>query len=225
MTSRLRKLGPVACLVVALGIAASASVAYAATLSVTSARLTTYSVAVTIDPTVCTLTPVADATVDRNAATTNFGNLTTLSVRRQASNRQKRSLVRFNVASCGIPGTAQIVSSSLRMTVITPPGSNQSYGAHRITGGAWVEGTVTYNTQPASAAAATSTVATGASPTSLTWSVLADVDAYVKGTAVNNGWVIRDAAETSNPAVETVFGSRQNGTAGNRPSLVISYYP
>lgn len=200
------------------------SVAFAATMPVTTTGLTTSSVGVTIAPTTCTLYPVADAMVDRNATTTNFGSATTLAVRKQAGNRMKRSLLRFDIASCSIPAGAQVLSSTLQLRVITAPGTNVTYGVHRVTE-SWAEGTVTYTNQPTLVAGATSSIATGTSPTSLSWSVLSDVAAFVQGSATNEGWVIKDANEGNNPAVETVFGSLQNGTVANRPTLVIGYYP
>lgn len=226
MTRRLRMLGRVqlTCAAIAVGVAATASVAYAATFSVSSARLTTSSVATTIGETTCSLTATDDATLDRAAQGTNFGNLATLSVRAQNGNNQRRSIARFDVASCSIPAGALVRSASLRLTVTTAPGSTRNYGVHRVTG-SWVESTVTYSSQPAFNATATATVATGAAPTSLSWSVLSDVSAFVAGTATNNGWLVKDANEGANPAVQTIFASSENATTANRPQLVIGYYP
>jgi hypothetical protein len=226
MTRRLGKLGRVqlTCAAIALGIAATASVAYAATFSVTSARLTTSTVAASIGETTCTLTASADAALDRSSQGTNYGSVGFLSVRSQSGNNQRRSIARFDIASCNIPAGALLRSASLRLTVTTAPGSSRTYGVHRVTG-TWTEAAVTFQNQPAFTAAATSTVATGASPTSLSWSVLADVNAFVAGTATNNGWLVKDATEGSNPAVETLFAARENPTTANHPVLVIGYYP
>jgi hypothetical protein len=226
MTRRLGKLGrlQLTCAAVGLGIAATASVAYAATFSVTSARLTTSTVAASIGETTCTLTPTADAALDRSSQGTNYGSVAFLSVRSQSGNNQRRSIARFDIASCNIPAGALVRSASLSFTVSTAPGSSRTYGVHRVTG-SWTEATVTYQNQPAFTATATSTVATGAAPTSLSWSVLSDVSAFVAGTATNNGWLVKDATEGSSPAVETLFPSRESATPANRPVLVIGYYP
>ena len=226
MTRFLGKLGwaQLTCAAIALGIAATASVAYAATFSVTSARLTTSSVATSIGETTCTLTPSADAALDRATQGTNYGGVGFLSVRSQSGNNQRRSIARFDIASCNIPAGALVRSASLKLTVTTASGSNRTYGAHRVTQ-SWVESTVTYQNQPSFTATATSTVATGVAPASLSWSVLSDVSAFVAGTATNNGWLVKDATENAGTAVETIFGSREHATPASRPTLVIGYYP
>jgi hypothetical protein len=55
------------------------------------------------------------------------------------------------------------------------------------------------------------------------WDVVADVRAFVAGTATNNGWRIRDAVESASG--EGRFGTREDATASRRPRLVITNYP
>jgi hypothetical protein len=226
MTRRLARLKgvPAACVVIAIGSVMTASVAYAATLSVTSSRITTSSVAVSIAASTCTLVASGDAALDRSSQNSNLGSYSLLSVRSQSGNNMRRSLVRFDLGSCNIPATAVVRSASLNLVVTTPPGSTRNYGVHRVTG-SWNESTVTYSSQPAFIGTASSTIATGASPSSLSWSVVSDVNSFVKGTATNNGWLVKDVTEASSPSVETLFGSRENSAASNRPTLVIGYYP
>lgn len=207
----------------AVGIVASASVAFAASLSVTSSRVTTSSSSVSVGETTCTLTASADAGLDRATQNSNYGSLGFLSVRAQNGNNMRRSILRFDIANCGIPATAAVRSAVLQMTVFSGPGTSRTYGIHRVNG-TWAEGTVTYNNQPAFTAAATSSVTTGTAPATLSWSVLTDVSAFARGTAANNGWLIRDSNEGANPGIETIFPSREAASAANRPTLVIGYY-
>ena len=228
MRLRLGKVRPftlaVPSLAFAVGILASASIAFAATLSVTSSRLTTYSTPVSVAETTCTLTASADAGLDRATQTTNYGTLNAMSVRAQTGNNMRRSILRFNIGTCNIPATALISSAALSLTVSSGPGTSRTYGVHRVNG-TWAEGTVTFQNQPAFTAAATSTVTTGAAPTRLSWSVLSDVSSFAAGTTSNNGWVVKDANESASPGVETIFPTREAAAAASRPTLVIGYYP
>ena len=208
---------------ISLGVVLSASVAYAATLLVTTSRITTSSTSVSIPPTTCTLTPVADAALDRATQNSNYGNLTSLAVRSLSGNNQRRSLVRFDIASCGIPATAVIRTSQLTLVPSSGPASSRTYNVHRVAA-AWNEATVTYANQPSFVAGPTADTVTGVTPATLSWSVSSDISAFIAGTT-NNGWLIKDSVENAGTSIETVFGSSENATAGNRPSLTITYYP
>lgn len=208
----------------AVGVVATASFAFAATMSVSSSRVTTHSMAVSVAETTCTLTASADAGLDRATQNTNYGTFNQMSVRSQSGNNMRRGILRFDMSSCNIPATALIRSATLRLTVLSGPGSSRSYGAHRVNG-TWAEGAVTYSNQPPFAATATSTSTTGVAPATLSWSVLTDVSAFARGTASNNGWLIKDSNEGAGSAIETLFPTREATTAANRPTLVIGYYP
>jgi hypothetical protein len=58
----------------------------------------------------------------------------------------------------------------------------------------------------------------------LTWTVTADVQSFVDGTA-NNGWRIGDATENSATARSAQFRSDEYTTAAQRPVLEVTYYP
>ena len=51
--------------------------------------------------------------------------------------------------------------------------------------------------------------------------VTADVDALIKSGTANYGWRLADNGASAN--VATTFGASENGTAANRPQLVINY--
>ena len=198
-------------------------VALAATLGVSSTKLTTSTGASTITPTSCTLSAAdADSYVDQVVSAANFGTLTTLDVRSSSSTAQ-RTFVRIDIAACPVPANALITAANLKLFLYSAPANPRTYDAHRVSG-SWTETGITWTNQPSvSDAAATSTATGSSSNVTLTWDVKADVQAYVDGTA-NNGWRLKDRSETG-PARTGQFRSAEYGTAAQRPILEITYYP
>lgn len=147
-----------------------------------------------------TFTPDADAEVQANKPTTNFGLLTSLSIDTQPS---AESYVRFVVS--GLTGT--VTSVKLRLYV-TNGGTNGPLLYATQTN--WAETTVTWNTRPAIVGSA---IANAASVPANAW-----YEFNVSGLVTGNGtysFLLRP--ESSDGVVAT---SRQ-GTAANRPQLVI----
>jgi hypothetical protein len=215
----MRRLVLVSALASALG---AASVGLAASVGVSSAKLTAYSAAITIPASSCSLTSTADAYAYLFSANTNFGTGTTMFVQ-DRTGRHQRSFAQFDVASC-VPGNALVVSASLGLYLVTAPASNRTYNANRVTA-SWVETTMTWNNQPAVNGAATATVATGTTNgVTLTWNITGDVQLYADGTS-NFGWRIADAAEGANNNRQGTFRTRETGTVAQRPNLAITYYP
>lgn len=202
-----------------------AGVALAAALGVSSAGLAVETYASSIAPTTCSLAAAdADSYVNQSSASTNYGTATTLDVRSASGSGNRRSLVRFPLAACSIPANALVTSASLRLFMFSAPTASRTYNAHRVTG-AWTEAGVTWSNQPATAASATASIATGTtSNVTLTWNVTTDVQAYVDGTS-NLGWRIADGTESSSTARLGQFRSAEHGTASQRPILDLTYYP
>lgn len=201
---------------VGLAILAGTSVAYAASLTQTSARLTVYAQ--------CLPKAAADATVDENSGT-NQGTATELSVRSWNVSRNMRSLVYFDLTPCGLSSTSQVNTASLDLFMTSAPPVTRTYDAHRVTA-TWDEGTVIWANQPATAGSATASTSTGTtSNVWLGWNVLADVGSFAAGTASNLGWRIKDQVESDNPSREGRFGARENATVNRRPRLVVNFYP
>ena len=210
--------------VIGLVLATATGVALGATLGVSSATLTTSTGAASISPTTCTLNAAdADSYVDGLSTGSNFGSATTLDVSSSLLG-DRRTFVRFSLASCSIPGNALVTAASLRLVMYSAPSASRTYDAHRVTA-SWTEGGVTWSNQPAAAASATSSISTGtASNVTLAWTVTADVQAFVDGTT-NNGWRIRDQTENAAIARTGQFRSAEYGTAADRPMLEVTYYP
>ena len=215
-------LGPVLLLTLSIVLVASTS-AIATSLTISAAPLATFTRAYGT-ATTCSLLPVADSHVRNGGADadTNYGTLATLDVRADAASAA-RALVRFDLSSCSpaIPADAIVHSANLRLTLFSNATATRTYDLHRSTG-AWDQATVTWNSQPTVAAAATSSVSvssgTGA-PAVVEWSVLADVQNFVGGAAPNNGWRLSDNVEDT--TVELIFQSGE-ATSG-QPELVITY--
>jgi hypothetical protein len=220
MASRVAGLGAVA-LVPAL----AAGVAFAAATTVTPRRLTVFEAASQVPWTTCTLAqPVADAYVDAAAlsAGSNFGTLATMTVRSDAAGN-RRAFVRFDLSGCSMPQSAVIQSAALQVYLQTAPSASRSYQLHRVTA-AWAEATVTSTNQPAVSGTSSGTVSSGnQSGVTLQWNVLADVQAYVAGTAVNNGWRLSDTVESALSAQTGTFATRENPTPTRRPQLVVVF--
>jgi len=202
--------------VAALGLVSLAS---ASSLLVSSGRLTADEVGT------CTAAAAADAYVDQSvlSAGSSFGTQPTLSVRSQAV-ANRRAFARFDLSPCSIPTSATVTVAELRLVVTSAPGSSRTHAAHRIAA-AWTE-TTTWNSQPAVAATASASAATGTAGATVEWTsaaLLADVRGWVDGTLANNGWRISDTAESALVGVTAAYAAREHTTAGSRPVLFVTY--
>lgn len=214
-------------LVAVVSVVLASSVGFAAALTITPKRLTVYSGSSSAGVTTCTLAaPAADTYSDDAllAAGTNFGTATTLHVRSE-SLANKRTYIRFDLSSCSIPASARVETASMKLFLSTAPSSSRTYEAQRVTE-SWSETGLTGNSEPAASTSVTASASTGTtSNVTLAWNVLADVKAFVAGTATNYGWRLDDSAEGALIAIEGRFSSREHSTATQRPSLVVTYYP
>ena len=195
------------------------SVAYAATLSVGSANL--WAGGQTLTKGTCTLQGTASTTdtyIDENSPTSSFGSATTLSVAPK-TNKRTWALVRFDLSSCSIPTTGGADSATLNLRITSAPNSSQSLDVSTISSG-W-SGSTTWNTAPTTGAPFASITTGTANNVTKSVTVTADVDALIKNSSANYGWLISEAASNAN--VSTLFGSSENGTTANQPQLVINY--
>ena len=201
---------------------ATAGAAVAASMTLTSAHLTTQA-KVYGSPTTCTLGPSADAYVFQLLASNNFGTATTLDVASTTAS-VKQVFIRFDLSGCSpaIPTGAIVQSAALKLTVSALAASTRTY-VLKSTAATWSETTLTWSNAPAVAATATAstTVSLGtAAGTVVQWSVVSDVQSFVTAAATNDGWRLGDSAEGSGTSTLS-FGSREAATG--RPQLVIVY--
>jgi hypothetical protein len=194
----------------------------------------------------CTLTAattsttvVTDTEVRQGSPSTNYGSLTSLTVTSSGS-ANRRIYVWFDLSACSpaIPASALVQLATLRLYATALPSVCRTLELYRDTT-AWVESTVTWNSQPFgtalnSPASSTRSAAfdigtpvgcqnrvsgtyiVGAEPTT-------DVAAWVAGSASNFGWMIRDSVEASTTARTTTFSSKSLGTLAQEPQLVVTY--
>ena len=163
--------------------------------------------------------PTADAYVNVKKPGNNYGATSEIIVKSK-SGQSMRSFVQFDVSS--IASGSTVTSATLTLCASLVPGSTRTYNAHQVTA-AWAEGGITWTNQPTVAASPTSSAATPASPGCMSWTVTADVQAWVDGTA-NNGWRVSDSVEADND--RTSFRSREDGSVpSEQPELQVNYTP
>jgi hypothetical protein len=197
--------------------ALGAGAAWAASLLVSAKPLTVFAA--------CLLrASSSDAYVVQNNAGTNFGTATTMRVRSQSGNRNRRTFVRFDLAGCNATSAATVTGASLDLYMSAAPAASRTYEARRVSA-AWVENGITWTNQPAVGAVTSSTVTGTTSGVRLSWTVTTDVQSWLAGSATNAGHRISDETEGSAPFREATFRTREWGTALQRPRLTILYYP
>ena len=122
-----------------------------------------------------------------------------------------------------IPAGATITSANLSLYATGLPATPRVLAARKVTSN-WAENTLTWKNRPGLSSAATAATGTPAAPDWMDWDVKADVQAIVSG-AANYGWAILDSVERSASPQLTRFHSKEFGTPGLRPKLVITYTP
>jgi hypothetical protein len=215
--------------IVAASLVLGSGVALAATLAVTSSKLTTSTLVAAVPSSTCTLTSSADSYVDQATLQqgSNFGGATSLQVESSQTvalvPTNKRSFVKFDLSSCSIPAVAAVQSATLSVRLSSAPNQSRTWNINRVTG-AWTEAGITWSNQPASTSSTSVTTGTTSNVT-LQATVTSDVQSFVSGSQTNNGWRFSDSVENSSTARNGQFRSREFGNASQRPTLVVNYYP
>jgi hypothetical protein len=225
-------------LVVALVTVLGTTSASAASLTLTSQTFTPYQTC-TITATPATTTAVIDATVRQASATSNFGTVTSDTVS-TASGANQRTYVRFDLTTCNpaIPSSATVRLATLRLYMTAVPAACRIIDLFASTA-TWTETGITWNNQPfgttinnpptgsrsgsfsVGTPAGCQNQATGAYIVGGT--VTTDVQAFVGGSVTNFGWMLRDDTEGSATTRTVTFSSKELGTVGQSPQLVVTY--
>jgi hypothetical protein len=194
--------------------AGGAAVASASTLGPVSVQsVTTYAAASTVPTSSCSSNPTQDAMIDGQRKNGNFGTQTTLTV---TSNGTKPAYGLVQFTPCAT-ANAYIVSATLQLLLATAPAGTRTYGAFPISG-SWAENTVTWNSAPGISGTASAIQTTGASGSTMQWTLTGDVQGFVNGGA-NHGWALEDTGSTFDSGT---LDSREGATP---PVLSIVYYP
>jgi hypothetical protein len=215
MTRRLLVLG-------ALTLAVSSSVAYAATLTVSSWHL--WAGSQTLTKATCTVTgALIDTYVEQNNATTSFGAAATLDlVPSGDAPKEKWVFVKFDLSSCAIPATGGADSATMSLYLSAAPTTSFNFDATRVTS-TWAS-SLTWNQAQAltyAGSATTSAVGGTTSNVRINFPVTVDVDSFIKGVS-NYGWRISDTGAGQN-AVKDLASFASTDSGANVPTLTINY--
>jgi hypothetical protein len=209
-------------LLLVLTLAVGSSVAYAASLTVSSWHLWAGTQALT--KATCTLTGAQiDTDVQQKTPTTSYGTATTLElVPSGDSPKEEQVFVQFDLSSCAIPTTGGADSATLSLYLSTAPTTSFNYDATRVTS-AWAS-TLTWNqaqTLTYAGSPTTSPVGGTTSGVRISFPVTVDVDSFIKGGS-NFGWRISDTGSGQNAVKDlATFASTDSGA--NVPTLTINY--
>jgi hypothetical protein len=205
----------------ALTLGVTSSVAYAASLNVTSWHL--WGGSQTLTKATCTVTgALADTYVDQNNAAAGFGGAATLGlVPAGDTPKQQWAFVKFDLSSCNIPTTGGADSATLSLQLTTAPTTSFNFDLTRVTS-TWASTLTWTQAQSLSYAASPTTSVAGGTTTGLrTFTVTSDVDSFIKGGS-NFGWRISDTGVGQNLVKDTAkFASTDS--AANVPTLTINY--
>jgi hypothetical protein len=208
-------------ILIALGLAVTTSVAYAATLTVSSWHL--WAGSQTLTKATCTVTGAqTDTYVDQANATASFGGAATLNVVPSGDTpKEAWTFLEFDLSSCAIPATGGADSATLSLYMTNPPTTSFNYDLTRVTS-SW-SGALTWNqAQALTYAGSTASVAGGTTKNvRINFPVTVDADSFIKGGS-NFGW--RISASGSGPnAVKDLAQFASTDSGANVPTLTINY--
>jgi hypothetical protein len=135
--------------------------------------------------------------------------------------KTNHAFVRFDVSS--IPAGSAVTHASLMLCFSSDPGGAQGriHELRRVTSD-WTETGVTWNNEPTVSTTVTDAITVPSGSQCVTFTVTADVQAWVDG-APNYGWGLNDQDEVTPGGSVTTYATREYGTAGQRPQLVVAY--
>lgn len=168
------------------------------------------------------LTAVEDVFVDSfsSVAADNFDGTNALAVG-VGTGREYRSLLRFDLS--GIPADVNVVDAYLELTSRNIGGLGPDVTLTSIDA-AWVESTVSWNTQPAFGAAGSVSVRSSDTYGGVErkrWSGLTSLaQSWINGSRANNGLHLR---RTGGPSNAATFERRENADPAVRPVLTVVY--
>jgi hypothetical protein len=203
-------------LAIVVAMTASAGVAYAASLGLSSKKLHAWSQTLTKGACNQTSSTADDTYVQQASANSTTGGTDTTLTIGGAAGSQDYAFIRFDLSGCGLPTTAGADSATLTLTVTSK--SNDTISVFPVYS-SWSSATLTWNGVGGLTIGPTATTTfVPSSPGAFTVTVTADVDAAIKAGTLW-GWELRDTSGTSTSAV----GASENNASGKRPSMTLSY--
>jgi hypothetical protein len=209
-------------ILLAVTLAVTTSVAYAASLNVSSWHL--WAGSQTLTKGTCTVTgALVDTYVDQINPAAGFGAAATLDVLPSTdSPKEKWAFVKFDLSSCSLPTTGGADSATMSLRLTNAPKTSLNYDLTRVTS-TWAS-TLTWNQAQALtyAGSPTASVASGTTAgVQLSFPVTVDIDSFIKSGS-NFGWRISSTSTGQNAAQDLgTLASTDSGT--NVPTLTINY--
>jgi hypothetical protein len=174
------------------------------------------------------LTPVDDATIDRTRPDQVLGHGAQLQVRNDfgsTTGYEIDTLIQFDLDD--IPVVTPIESATLYIYYYAWEDRNPGGRIHRCRrlDAEWDESTATWNNRPGSSSVTSAEATVPDLPGNwMSWSVTADVQAFIDGALDNHGWVLRDEQAWGGAGIPyTRSSSKEYGS--NAPYLEIVYEP
>jgi hypothetical protein len=210
---------------------------FAAGLPVATGALTAFRVCV-LTATPSGTTVMADALANQASPNANTGSASTVNVRSNVG-ANRRTYLRFDLTACSpaIPAGAIVKVARLRLFLTAQPGSCRTEDVFRVAA-SWTEAGITWNNQPfgttvnnPASGLRTDAITVGPSPCQNTatnayvtgWVVTTDVQAFVSGSAINNGWMIRDDAENAATSQNATYATKEAANLSRAPQLAVTY--
>lgn len=173
-----------------------------------------------------------DTQLDETNPTSNFGSTDALNIRKTGGAQRLRSILHFTLPS----GTGTITRVALKLTKQTDLTATGTVNAHELTQTSWSESQATWNvysTGNSWAAAGgdySATVIDAASDPGSVGGVLSlDLMGGTSDNPLTLDWqddvhiLLKQQTETGGTDTGGIYYSKENGTAGNRPYLEITY--
>jgi beta-glucanase (GH16 family) len=160
--------------------------------------------------------PPSDDAYVRNGsyANNNYGGATTMEAKLDAASYSRESFLKFDVT--GLANAGQVV---IQMTPTTVGAVNPNVSFEFVSDDSWAESSLTWNNKPAGSG----TVITNLSGFVSGTPVSIDVTGLARSEAAGDGTLsVRVYSNTYGSTAFVRFGTKENGTAFNRPELVVS---
>ncbi len=170
-----------------------------------------------------TLYSVEDGHTNSGSTGTNYGTLGTMNVSVASGPAIYRGFMKFNLTS--IPSNAVITSAILKLTPsgtenVTTTGSTQLY--LDVCNSSWTETGINHSSNISNNTLFATVTTSNLVSSKREFQIRDFIQPMVEGRLPNNGFRVRKSDETT--VLNTTYFTRENGTASNRPQLVIQYY-
>jgi signal peptidase len=160
---------------------------------------------------------IADSFFKQDKPTETAGSAGDMTVASRATAKNMRSVVSFDVSSIPAGATIDAATLTLCLKEVSP---GRTYDLHRATS-SWDEATVNWSNQPTVVAGVTDSTVSPAMLGCMTWTVTADIQLWVDGTA-NDGWRLNDSVEDEGDN-RTKFFTKEKGS--DEPQLDVAWTP